>query len=90
MLDSFDFESYETCESCLLGKMTKTPFSGHSERATDLLGLIHSDVCGPFNVAVRGGYRYFITFTYDFSRYGYVYLMTHKSESFEKVQRILE
>ena len=64
--------------------MTKTPFSGHSERATDLLGLIHSDVCGPFNVAARGGYRYFITFTDDFSRYGYVYLMTHKSESFEK------
>ncbi|MCQ7222035.1 DDE-type integrase/transposase/recombinase [Salmonella enterica] len=84
LLDSFDFESYETCESCLLGKMTKTPFSGHSERATDLLGLIHSDVCGPFNVAARGGYRYFITFTDDFSRYGYVYLMTHKSESFEK------
>ena len=59
--------------------MTKTPFSGHSERATDLLGLIHSDVCGPFNVAARSGYRYFITFTDDFSRYGYVYLMTHKS-----------
>ncbi|WVZ97784.1 hypothetical protein U9M48_043296 [Paspalum notatum var. saurae] len=26
----------------------------------------------------------FITFTDDFSRYGYVYLMRHKSESFEK------
>ncbi|KAJ9546934.1 hypothetical protein OSB04_019477 [Centaurea solstitialis] len=32
----------------------------------------------------RGGYRYFITFTDDFSRYGYVYLMRHKSEAFEK------
>ena len=32
----------------------------------------------------RGGYQYFITFTDDFSRYGYVYLMRHKSESFEK------
>ena len=84
LLDSFDFESYETCESCLLGKMTKTPFSGHSEIATNLLGLIHSDVSGPFNVTAKGGYRYFITFTDDLSRYGYVYLMTHKSESFEK------
>ena len=26
-LSSFDFESVETCEPCLLGKMTKTPFS---------------------------------------------------------------
>jgi len=32
----------------------------------------------------RGGFSYFITFTDDFSRYGYVYLMKHKSESFEK------
>jgi hypothetical protein len=32
----------------------------------------------------RGGFQYFITFTDDFSRYGYIYLMRHKSESFEK------
>jgi hypothetical protein len=31
----------------------------------------------------RGGFQYFITFT-DLSRYGYVYLMKHKSETFEK------
>ncbi|PNX85475.1 copia protein (gag-int-pol protein), partial [Trifolium pratense] len=82
MLDSFDFESYETCRSCLLGKMTKPPFTGHKERASDLLGLIHTDVCGPLNTPARGGFHYFITFTDDFSRFGYVYLMKHKSESF--------
>ncbi|CAD6336306.1 unnamed protein product [Miscanthus lutarioriparius] len=27
LLTSFDFESYETCEACLLGKMTKMPFT---------------------------------------------------------------
>ena len=32
----------------------------------------------------RGGYGYFITFTDDLSRYGYVYLIKHKSEAFEK------
>ena len=32
----------------------------------------------------RGGYSYFITFTDDFSRYGFVYLMKHKSEAFDK------
>ncbi|MFK0577063.1 hypothetical protein, partial [Acetobacter fabarum] len=31
----------------------------------------------------RGGYLYFITFIDDLSRYGYVYLMKHKLESFE-------
>jgi hypothetical protein len=32
----------------------------------------------------RDGFQYFITFTDDFSRYRYIYLMRHKSESFEK------
>ncbi|KAK8613675.1 hypothetical protein V6N13_101432 [Hibiscus sabdariffa] len=35
-------------------------------------------------LAARGGYQYFITFTDDFSRYGYIYLMRHKSEALEK------
>jgi hypothetical protein len=49
LLSSFDFESFDTCESYLLGKMTKAPFTGQSERASDLLGLIHTDVCGPMS-----------------------------------------
>ncbi|KAK8669710.1 hypothetical protein V6N13_107134 [Hibiscus sabdariffa] len=64
--------------------MTKAPFNGKSERASDLLRLIHSDVCGPMNTQARGGFHYFITFTDDFSRYGYIYLMRHKSEALEK------
>ena len=56
LLHSFDFESYEVCESCLLGKMTKAPFTGHSERVDHLLGLMHSDVYGPISSIVRGGY----------------------------------
>ncbi|PKI64996.1 hypothetical protein CRG98_014620 [Punica granatum] len=51
--------------------MTKAPFTEKGERASDLLALIHTDVCGPVNKLARGGYLYFITFTYDFSRYGY-------------------
>ncbi|KAK1631341.1 hypothetical protein QYE76_005656 [Lolium multiflorum] len=84
LLESLDFESLDRCEACLMGKMTKTPFSGIMERATDLLEIIHTDVCGPMSVASRGGYRYVLTFTDDLSRYGYIYFMKHKSETFEK------
>ena len=42
------------------------------------------DVCGPMSTQAKGGYEYFITFTDDYSRYGYVYLMRRKSEAFEK------
>ncbi|KAK8557825.1 hypothetical protein V6N12_010049 [Hibiscus sabdariffa] len=65
-------------------KMTKAPFNDKGERASDLLGLIHCDVCGLMNTQARGGFHYFITFSDDFSRYGYIYLMRHKSEALEK------
>ncbi|WVZ90398.1 LOW QUALITY PROTEIN: hypothetical protein U9M48_036704 [Paspalum notatum var. saurae] len=87
LLDSFDYESFETCESCLLGKMTKAPFTGQGERASELLALVHTDVCGPMSSVARCGFQYFITFTDDFSRYGYIYLMRHKSESFERFKQ---
>ena len=32
------------------------------------------------------GYEYFIIFTDDHSRYGYVYLMHHKSKSFKNFE----
>ncbi|GJW72991.1 retrotransposon protein, putative, ty1-copia subclass [Tanacetum coccineum] len=32
VLESFDFKSDDVCESCLLGKMTKSPFTGSCER----------------------------------------------------------
>ena len=48
-------ESFDTCEPCLMGKMTMTPFFGTMERATDLLEIIHTDVCGPMSVEARGG-----------------------------------
>ncbi|KAJ9544647.1 hypothetical protein OSB04_024354 [Centaurea solstitialis] len=83
-LGTFDYKPFDNCESCLSGKMTKQPFNKENERATDLLEIVHIDVCGPFSHVARGGYRYFITFTDNFSRYGYVYLMRHKSESFDR------
>ena len=84
LLESLDYESVDACELCLMGKMTKTLFSGTMERATDLLEIIHTDVCGPMSVEAHGGYHYFLTFTDDLSRYGYIYLMKHKSEIVER------
>ena len=84
LLESLDYESVDACEPCLMGKMTKTPFSGTMERATDLLEIIHTDICSSMSLEARGGYRYFLTFTDYLRRYGYIYLVKHKSETFEK------
>ncbi|GJU37568.1 retrotransposon protein, putative, ty1-copia subclass [Tanacetum coccineum] len=69
-------------ELCVCGKMTKNPFYGTWNWADDLLGLIHTDVCGPFRVPTQDGDTYFITFIDDFSRYGYGYAL-------ETIARIL-
>ena len=73
----------ESCLDCLEGKMTKRSFSAKGSGAKEPLQLVHSDVCGPVSVQARGGYEYFVTFIDDYSRYGYVYLMQRKSETFE-------
>ncbi|GJZ32123.1 retrotransposon protein, putative, ty1-copia subclass [Tanacetum coccineum] len=55
LLESINDGSYDKCESCIYGKMTKKPFNNNIERATDLLGLIHTDVCGPLRHVSRKG-----------------------------------
>ncbi|GKF80968.1 retrotransposon protein, putative, ty1-copia subclass, partial [Tanacetum coccineum] len=61
LLKSTDDESFDKCESCLSGKMTKKPFSHSNDMAKDLLGIIHTDVCGPLRHVSRQGASYFIT-----------------------------
>ncbi|GJT93785.1 retrotransposon protein, putative, ty1-copia subclass [Tanacetum coccineum] len=83
LLKSTHDESFDQCISCLSGKMKRKLFPYRPERATDLLGIIHTDVCSPLRHVLRQGSSYFITFTDDYSRYGYVYLLKHKHKVFE-------
>ena len=87
-LGSFDYDSFDICESCLLGKMTKMPFTGKGERSTELLSLIHTDVCGPMSTQARNGFSYFLTFTDDHSRYGHVYLLKYNQRSLKSSRNI--
>ncbi|GJU53341.1 Toll/interleukin-1 receptor domain-containing protein [Tanacetum coccineum] len=83
LLNSIDLRAFEKCVPCMSGKMARKPYTHQVERAKDLLGLIHTDVCGLFKIMSRQRANYFVTFTDDFSRYGYVYLLKHKHEVFE-------
>lgn len=48
--------------------MSKRPFNGKGNRATEALELIHSDVCGPLSTIARKGLEYFITLIDDYTR----------------------
>ena len=78
-IDKIDFPVYE---QCLVGKATRLPF-GKVKIACFPLELIYSDICGPMNVGARHGAQYFITFIDDFTRFGYVYLVSHKFEALD-------
>ncbi|GJW84650.1 retrotransposon protein, putative, ty1-copia subclass [Tanacetum coccineum] len=83
LLSSTDLRAFEKYVSCMSGKMARKPYTHQVKRAKDLLGLIHTNVCGPFRIISRQGASYFFTFTDDFSCYGYIYLLKHKHEVFE-------
>ena len=84
LISPLDVTALPVCESCLEGKMTLRPFKVIGYRAKEVLDLIHTDLCGPMSTSARGGYEYFITFIDDYSWYGYICLMRHKSEAFDK------
>ena len=84
LLEPIDFNEFLVCESYLEGKMMKRPFNAKWYKAKDFLELVHLDVCGPMSIQARGGYEYFIIFTNDYSKFGYVYLIKWNSEAFEK------
>ena len=70
--------------------MTMRPFKANGYRANEVLILVHTDLCRPISTSARGGYEYFVTFIDDYSRYEYIYLIHHKSETFEKFKEFKE
>ena len=77
-----------TCEYYLVGKTTRKPF-GKRTRTEIPLQLIHSNICGPMSVRARHDALYFITFINDFTHYGHVYLISHKSEVLDCFRRYI-
>jgi len=71
MVDGLEFDPEEVlnddCEGCAMGKLHRIPFpKNNNHKSTQLLELIHTDVCGPMSVESIGGSRYFVTFIDDF------------------------
>jgi hypothetical protein len=78
-----EFSDLEQCIECIKGKFVKK-IKKNAKRSTGVLDIIHTDICGPFNVKSMDGYDSFITFTDDYSRYGYIYLIKERSETLDK------
>ena len=66
------------CEPCVDGKHHHSSFPKSSgRRATKLLEIVHSDVCGRLEAKSLSGAEYFITFLMiNQDMYGYTFLKT--------------
>jgi hypothetical protein len=79
---------HHICERCVKGKHQKTSFpKDGATRVSQLLEIVHTDVCRPMKTTSHGGARYFLTFIDDFSRKTHVYLLKAKGETFEKFKQ---
>ena len=72
--------SHTTCEPCIKGKLSRLPFPKQaSTRAENVGELVHSDLKGPMEPS-KEGFRYWVTYIDDKSRYPVVYGLKRKSE----------
>lgn len=78
------------CDACMYGKQHRLSFSSSSTK-TDTCGeIIHTDLCGPMQVASVGGSNYFLLFKDDYSHFRTVYFLKNKSEVVSKLQEFLQ
>ena len=80
VLSTLDFTDFETCVDCIKGKQTNKSKKG-AKRSTDILEIIHTDICCP-DMDSQGP-KYFISFIDDYSRYMYLYLLHNKNEALD-------
>ena len=79
ILEPLDLIEFQVCVECIKGKRTNKRKLG-AERASNVLELIRTDICGSFPTTSRNGQRYFITIIDGYSRYSYLYLIHEKSQ----------
>lgn len=81
-------------EKCILGKHARNSFQKKAEyRASSILELVHTDICGPITPESFNDKRYFITFIDDYSRKIWVYFLKKKSKAinvFKKFKVMVE
>mgnify|MGYP000176183438 CR=1 FL=1 len=68
------------CEGCLFGKMTPNPYPRSTKHTTNVLQLIHTDLCGPMPTPSLTRKLYFLTFLDDFSHFTITTFLFKKSE----------
>ncbi|KAE8702282.1 hypothetical protein F3Y22_tig00110483pilonHSYRG00048 [Hibiscus syriacus] len=68
-------------EHCIFGKQTRVKFSIGIHITKGTVYYIYFDLWGPSPTILKGGYKYLLTFIYDYSRKIWVYFLKHKDQT---------
>ena len=83
-------KTVDLCEPCVTEKSRRAAISKTvGTRADKPLDYVHTDILGPLNEESCEGYRYAIAFVDSFSRYGTVYCIKSRDETFQKFQQFV-
>ncbi|KAB2630096.1 hypothetical protein D8674_007615 [Pyrus ussuriensis x Pyrus communis] len=75
-------DNNSTCISCIQGKMSRIPFPVRTDRCTSPFQKVHTDIWGPSPVRSIEGYRYYVTFVDEYTRFVWIFPMSNKSDVF--------
>jgi len=70
---------HKMCTDCIHGKITRKPFDNDSSRCILPFHRIHSNVWGPSSVKSIEGYRFYVVFVDDCTRYMWIFPLYNKS-----------
>jgi GAG-pre-integrase domain len=69
------------CKDCIQAKAHVLPFSLSSSSTNKPLELVHSDLWGPSPIVSYNGYKYYVSFIDDYSRFTWIYFLKNKSDA---------
>ncbi|KAI0516541.1 hypothetical protein KFK09_009218 [Dendrobium nobile] len=81
-------DSTSICISCNMSKHHKLSFSSSKSVCNKSFQLVHSDVWGPAPSLLLNGYRFYVIFIDDYTRYSWLYLLHSKNEVFNTFQHL--
>lgn len=78
-----------TCDACMHGKQTASPFKSTHNTCSKPLEVIHMDLMGPIDPETPEGHKYALVILDEYTEYSFVVLIKSKSEAAKEATYIL-
>ena len=76
-------KTIDSCDACKMGKMHKLHFPITETKTKNPLELLHTDLWGPSPTPSIQGYKYYISFVDDFTRFTWIFPLKTKADTFQ-------